>query len=83
MSTNGINVELRPGLKIVRTVSGNRETIWVEEDHIVSSASGRSFRGFLVIIFIVSLYIIFAALNSESIADNQEQGHTKIENVNR
>jgi|GEM_PF-4274044 len=39
-TSNNVNVELRPGTRLIRETHGGREVMWVEENSIFGSGSG-------------------------------------------
>lgn len=64
MTSNNVNVELRPGTRLVREVNGNRETMWVEEDIFFPSRS-MGWVGFLIMMVFVILVFSFLHPSAE------------------
>jgi hypothetical protein len=57
MTSNNINVELRPGTRLVRETNGNREIMWVEEDYL--GGTRRSFWGGLILLTVFFFLAVF------------------------
>ncbi len=51
-SSNNVNIDLRPGTRLVRETRGGREVMWVEDDTLfgVTSSSGSWFWAMILVL---------------------------------
>jgi len=78
-TSNQINVDLRPGTRLVRVTRGNREIMWVEDRTPLSGGSGG---GIVFAILMVLAFLFLRSSFNEARYDKPNQPSTQGSEAN-
>ncbi len=59
-TSNNVNVELRPGTRLIRETHGGREVMWVEENSIFGSGSGSGSWVLAMLVVLGLMFVVFS-----------------------
>lgn len=72
-SSNNVNIELRPGTRLIRETHGGREVMWVEDDTFLGMRSGSGTWIWPMLIVLFLFLMGSSAFGSHSDADQRER----------
>lgn len=62
-TSNNVNVELRPGTRLIRETHGGREVMWVEENSIFGGGAGSGSWVWAMLFVFGLMLVVFSAVD--------------------
>jgi hypothetical protein len=81
-SSNNVNVDLRPGTRLVRETRGGREVMWVEENTMFTNGAGGG-AWFIVLILVISFFILGPNIYKDGGNKSGQTGPTMSSSMHR
>lgn len=75
-TSNNVNIDLRPGTRLVRETRGSREVMWVEENTLFSTSSD-SISWFWAMLLVLGLIILGTSILSDKDSVEQQSRNSK------